>query len=774
MALSPKGRPRDGAPNRMMLRRTLFLLSVCGAAAFVVLAARLYYLQIVRHDELEARAIAQQVRETTVSAPRGTIYDAKGEVLAMSAGVDTIYLSPAEIAQNNEDAGAIAAGLAEILGLDYDAVYAKTQNTRSWYEVVARKVEEDVATAVREFKEEGGYTGIKLEADTKRYYPNGSLAAHVIGFVGTDNTGLGGIEAKYDKVLSGTNGYVMRSTTAAGTDMLYTSWEDYFDAVPGSDMVLTIDAGIQYYVEKHLAQALEDYDIQNGAAAICMEVDTGAILAMASLGNFDLNDYQTISGEAMAEIDAAASGDAERAELIAAAQQLQWRNKAISDTYEPGSTFKIITLAMALEEGVVDMNSSFYCGGSTSVLGRNTPVRCWKSGGHGSQTLTQAVQHSCNVAFVNIGQRIGEERFYDYAEAFGFFERTGDSSAQLTGTTGIDLGGESGSIWWSEDVFCNPENLSQLAAASFGQTFNITPLQLITAVSACVNGGYLMQPYLVQSTTSPDGTVTEHDSTPVRQVISEETSAKVRRILEQVVGDSTEGTGRNAYVAGYRIGGKTGTSTKTTEEIAGNKEYIVSFIGFAPADDPQIALLVLLDNPSSESGIYVSGGQMAAPVVGKMMADILPYLGLEPEYSDSELQTMDRAVPDVMGLSIAEAQSKLAESGLSCRVIGSGGAVTSQLPAANSVIASGSEVLLYADAAPTGGGSVPNLNGMTYSQAREALAAMGLFIGSDSSVTDADNQLVSGQDIRAGTSAQAGTVITVTLYENDEDMLGIY
>lgn len=774
MALSPKGRPRDGAPNRMMLRRTLFLLSVCGAAAFVVLAARLYYLQIVRHDELEARAIAQQVRETTVSAPRGTIYDAKGEVLAMSAGVDTIYLSPAEIAQNNEDAGAIAAGLAEILGLDYDAVYAKTQNTRSWYEVVARKVEEDVATAVREFKEEGGYTGIKLEADTKRYYPNGSLAAHVIGFVGTDNTGLGGIEAKYDKVLSGTNGYVMRSTTAAGTDMLYTSWEDYFDAVPGSDMVLTIDAGIQYYVEKHLAQAVEDYDIQNGAAAICMEVDTGAILAMASLGSFDLNDYQTISGEAMAEIDAAASGDAERAELIAAAQQLQWRNKAISDTYEPGSTFKIITLAMALEEGVVDMNSSFYCGGSTSVLGRNTPVRCWKSGGHGSQTLAQAVQHSCNVAFVNIGQRIGEERFYDYAEAFGFFERTGDSSAQLTGTTGIDLGGESGSIWWSEDVFCNPENLSQLAAASFGQTFNITPLQLITAVSACVNGGYLMQPYLVQSTTSPDGTVTEHDSTPVRQVISEETSAKVRQILEQVVGDSTEGTGRNAYVAGYRIGGKTGTSTKTTEEIAGNKEYIVSFIGFAPADDPQIALLVLLDNPSSESGIYVSGGQMAAPVVGKMMADILPYLGLEPEYSDSELQTMDRAVPDVMGLSIAEAQSKLAESGLSCRVIGSGGAVTSQLPAANSVIASGSEVLLYADAAPTGGGSVPNLNGMTYSQAREALAAMGLFIGSDSSVTDADNQLVSGQDIRAGTSAKAGTVITVTLYENDEDMLGIY
>lgn len=774
MAISQNRRPNDGALNRMMLRRTLFLLSVCGAAAFVVLAARLYQLQIVRHDELESRAIAQQVRETTVSAPRGTIYDCKGEVLAMSAGVDTIYLSPAEIEQYGEDAEAIAEGLSDILGLDYETVYAKTQNSGSWYEVVARKVEEDVATQVREFKEEGGYNGIKLEADTKRYYPNGSLAAHVIGFVGTDNTGLGGIEAKYDKALSGTNGFIMRSTTAAGTDLLYTSWEDYFDAVPGSDVELTIDATIQYYVEKHLAQAVEDYDIQNGAAAICMDVDTGAILSMASLGNFDLNNYQAISDEAMAEIDASAQSEAERAELIAAAQQLQWRNKAISDTYEPGSTFKIITLAMALEEGVVDMNSTFYCGGSVSVQGRNTPVKCWKSGGHGSQTLTQAVQHSCNVAFVNICRLIGEERFYDYAEAFGFFERTGDSSVQLTGRTGIDIGGESGSIWWSEDVFCNPENLSQLAAASFGQTFNITPLQLVTAVSACVNGGYLMQPHLVNSVTGPDGSVTEYEPVEIRQVISEETSAKVREILEQVVGDSVEGTGRNAYVAGYRIGGKTGTSTKTTQEIAGTKEYIVSFIGVAPADDPQIALLVLLDNPSSESGIYVSGGQMAAPVVGKMMADILPYLGVEPEYSDSELQTMDRAVPDVTGLSMAEAQSKLSEAGLGFRVIGSGGSVTSQLPAANSVIASGSEVLLYADAAPTGGGSVPNLTGMTYSEAIRTLAGMGMFVGSDSSVTDADSQIVSGQDVRAGTQAGAGTVVTVTLYENDDELLGIY
>ena len=773
MAKKPAGRPSEGAPNSMMLRRTLFLLMVCGAAAFAVLAARLYWLQIVRHDELSARAEAQQVRETTVSAPRGTITDRNGRPLAVSAGVDTVYLSPAEIELYNEDAEAIARGLADILGLEYEDVYEKTQPAGSWYEVVARKIESDAAREVREFKEDGGYNGVKIEADTKRYYPNGSLAAHVVGFTGTDNTGLGGIEAKYDSFLSGENGYIMRSTTAAGTEMLFTSWEDYFDAVPGCDVELTIDTAIQYYIEKHLAQAVEDYDIRNGAAAICMEVDTGAILAMASLGNFDLNDYQTISAEAMERIDAEASGEAERSAMIAAEQQLMWRNKAVSDTYEPGSTFKIITLAMALEEGAVDLDSQFYCGGSVTVPGRNTPVKCWKAGGHGSQDLTAAVQHSCNAAFVNIGRLVGEERFYDYAEAFGFFERTGDTSAQLTGKTGIDLGGESGSIWWSEDVFCNPENLSQLAAASFGQTFNITPLQLITAVSACVNGGRLMRPYLVSEIRSPSGESETHEPETVRRVISEETSAKVCSILEQVVGDPDEGTGRNAAVAGYRIGGKTGTSTKTTQEIAGTKEYIVSFIGVAPADDPEIALLVLLDNPGSESGIYVSGGQMAAPVVGKMLADILPYLGYEPQYTAGEMDGVDRAVPSVTGLSADDAREKLAASGFECRVIGSGGEITAQLPAAGSEIASGSCVILYAGAEVTGGGAVPDLTGLTYAEARDALAERGFFISSDNTASGG-TRLVSGQDIKSGLSAGPGTVITVTLYDNDSSLLGIY
>ena len=776
MTEGANGRRTGGGPNRMMLRRTLFLLSVCGIAAFIVLAAKLYDIQIVHHDEYEAAAIAQQVRETTVSAARGTLYDRNGRILAISAGVDTIYISPAEIERGHEDAEAIAKGLSEILGVDHETILKRAQNTKSWYEVVARKVEPEVSEKVREFKAEGGYTGIKIEADTKRYYPNGSLASHVIGFVGLENKGLGGIEARYDSLLSGKNGYVMRSTTAAGTDMLYSSYEDYVDAEDGQSLSLTIDSTIQYYIEKHLAQAVADYDIQNGAAAICMEVDTGAILSMASLGNFDLNDYQTISAEAEAEIRAAAQSDEEYNELYSLAQQLQWRNKAISDTYEPGSTFKIITLAMALEEGVVSENSSFYCGGSMNVLGRGSPLKCWKYGGHGSQSLTQAVQHSCNVAFVNIGQLVGEEKFYEYAEGFGFIDRTQDTSQQLTAKTGIDLGGESGSIWWSEDVFCNPENLSQLAAASFGQTFNITPIQLITAVSACVNGGRLMKPYLVQSVEDSEGNiVSQTEPELVRQVISEETSATVRKILEQVVGDQKEGTGHNAYVAGYRIGGKTGTSTKTTEEIVGNKEYIVSFIGFAPADDPEIAILVLLDDPSSESGIYISGGQMAAPVVGKMMADILPYLGYEPEYTDAELENIDRPVPEVAGMSLAEAQRALTESGFKSRIIGEGDTVTDQLPRSGVVIASGSEVLLYAGQSPAPTQeTMPDVRGLSYAEAVERLGDIGVYLSSGNSSTDAANLIVSGQSIAPGTAVEHGTVVDVTLYLNDTSMLGIY
>jgi stage V sporulation protein D (sporulation-specific penicillin-binding protein) len=597
----------------------------------------------------------------------------------------------------------------------------------------------------------------------------------LIGFVGTDNYGLEGIEAKYDEALSGSPGKTVRATNAMGTELLFSQFEEYYPGEDGYDIVTTIDETIQYYVEKHLKQAVADYDIQNGAGAIAMDVNTGQILAMASLGNYDLNDFLAVSDGDMALINSAETEE-QRAELLSAAQTKQWRNKALSDTYEPGSTFKIITLSMALEEGAVSLSDSFYCGGNVNVVGRTTPIRCWKSGGHGSQTLTQAAQHSCNVAFVNIGQRVGAERFYDYCEAFGFLNMTGNDDESLTATTGIDLAGESGSIWWSKNTFCSSRNLSQLAAASFGQTFTITPLQLICAVSACVNGGYLMQPYVVRQMLNSDGTVAyERQPNVVRQVISESTSQTVRQILEQVVGDQNEGTGRNAAVTGYRIGGKTGTSEKVSLEAqTGQKEYIVSFIGFAPADDPQIAILVFLDTPSDKSGIYISGGQMAAPVVGNMFSDILPYMGIEPEKSDSTAD--DVTVPMLVNCTLSQAAESLKDSSLSYRTIGQGDTVTDQLPVAGTSIAGDSQIILYLGGAEISPNTetVPELTGMSYSAARDKLSSLGLFISTRSVVDQNSSQIISSQSVAAGTAADHGCIVEVTLIDDNEALLGKY
>ena len=768
--------PAVSAPNRRMLRRALCLMALFGVALFALLLARLFQLQILEHERFERLALEQQLRDAPTAAARGVIYDTHGQPLAVSASVDNVYLSPAEIQAYGEDPALIARGLAEILGLDADELLQKCGQTGSWYVTVARKLEREQADAVRAFKNENNLRGVRLETDTKRYYPNSSLACHLIGFVGTDNTGLEGIEAQYDALLAGTAGRSRRMTNAFGTDLLFEQFEQFEPGRDGCDVVTTIDSTIQFYVEKQLRQAVADYDVQNGAGAIVMDVNTGAVLAMASLDGYDLNRFLDVSSEAQALIDACPDEE-QRQELRREAQIRQWRNKALSDTYEPGSTFKIITLAMALEEGVVNEQSSFYCPGSVSVKGRSSPIRCWKDGGHGSQDLTQAVQHSCNAAFVNIGLRVGAERFYDYCEAFGLLEKTGDPDDPLTAVTGIDLAGESGSIWWSENTFCSPKNQSQLAAASFGQTFTITPLQLITAVSACVNGGYLMQPYVVRQILNPDGSVaSERKPTLRRQVISAETSARVRAILEQVVGDPKEGTGRNAAVAGYRIGGKTGTSEKVSLEArTGIKQYIVSFIGVAPADDPQIAVLVFLDTPSNASGVYVSGGQMAAPVVGSMMADILPYLGVEPILSEEEAARMDVQTPALSGLPVYEAAKRVKESGLRFRSIGSGETVTDQLPAAGQTIARGTEIILYLGAKPSGEAEIlPDLTGMDYGEARDALSYYGLYLRTASPVGETGRQRVGAQSIAAGTALAHGSVVTVTLIDSDETMLGIY
>ena len=752
-------------PNQSMLRRTLFLMSVCGVAAFAVLIGRLYYMQVVQHDFYESRAVEQQVRQTNISASRGTIYDRNMKTLAMSASVDTIFISPAEINVYEEDRHLIAKGLSDILDVEYNDVMEMSEDVKSWYKTVAKKVDRDVADRVREFKNENDLKGIKIEADTKRVYPSSSLASHVIGYVGVDNYGLAGVEFKYDDMLQGVSGRIVRAKNSAGTDMLFTKFEDYYDAENGNDVVLTIDSSIQYYLEKALENATRDYSVQNGALALAMDVNTGGILGMVSLGNFDLNSYQDVSEEVQELMDGAET-DEERSAILSEAQADQWKNKALTETYEPGSTFKILTLAMAIEEGVTNLDDTFYCGGAVEVKGRETPVKCWNTFGHGSQTLRQSIQHSCNVAVVNLALRIGAEKFYEYTRNFGLFDYTG-----------IDLAEENTKgLWWPESTFYNKDNLSQLAAASFGQTFKITPLQLITAVSACANGGYLMEPYVVDRVQDLDGNIIKaHEPRAVRQVISEDTSRLVCDILESVVSDKDEGTGKNAYVAGYRIGGKTGTSTDTEKEArTGQKEYKVSFLGIAPADDPQVAVLVVLNNPPINGMVYASGGQMAAPTVGRIFADALPYLGIEPKYGDDEILVMDKTVPSLVGHSVEEAKEILDSVGLDARVIGDGSEVTAQIPNPNAIIASESGVIIYADADPKKETvHMPDLMGLTYETARERLGYYSLYMRVSGGAASEDSSVVvTTQSIAADTEVDPGTVVEVSFRDTSD--LGVY
>ena len=769
MKLKAQGEKRVSRPNAQMLRRTLFLMAVCGIFAFALLLGRLYKLQITDHEFYEDLARSQQLREHKSSAGRGSIYDRNMEILAVSAPVQSLYFAPSEIKE--EQRAELCRSLSELLSLDYDSLYKKSGEKGSYYVAVKKKLSPEETESVRKLKAEKNFKGLRLEPDSLRIYPNERLLCHVLGFTGSDNQGLEGIEAQYEKNLAGSPGKSYRLTNAYGTELLFDSYESRSPETEGCSLVLSIDSHIQYFVEKQLRQAVEDYKIQNGAGAIAMNVNTGAILAMASLNDYDPNNFLDIGEDGENKL-LDLEGE-ERAEALKKARLSQWRNKALCDSYEPGSTFKIITLAAALEEGAADLDSRYYCGGSVSVRGRTSPIRCWKHGGHGSQNLQQAVQHSCNAAFVNIGLSIGAERFYDYLEAFGFIEKTGNRDENLSCKTGIDLHGESGSIFWSENVFCSEKNQSQLAAASFGQTFTISPLQLITAVSACVNGGHLMEPYVVEKQLKPDGSLAFiKEPREIRQVISEDTSRKVREILESVVGDEKEGTGRNAAVSGYRIGGKTGTSEKVSLEAAtGKKEYIVSFIGFAPADEPEIALLVFLDTPADDSGVYVSGGQMAAPTVGKMFADILPYMG----YTPREDEGFNAEVPELTGMSINAAKKLAEDAGLGCRVMGEGETVTFQLPKAQSFIAKNSEIIIYTDKSPSNAERVlPDMRDWDYNTTIGYLQDMGVFVKSLSPVNPSGAQKILSQSLPAGAKIPPGTVIELMLRDSGDELLGKY
>lgn len=607
-------------------------------------------------------------------------------------------------------------------------------NVKSQYEVIQLRADEDTAAKVRSYVDENKIAGVHLVADTKRYYPYGSLAAQVIGFVGDENTGLYGLESYYEKELEGQSGLVISSKDQAENDMLYT-YEQYFAAKNGSDLTLTLDTTIQYYLEKGIESMVDKFSAANGASGIVMDAKTGGILAMASYPNYDLNDFLTVSDQTLQE-------RIERGEsTVADMQLLQWRNKALNDTYEPGSTFKILTLSAALEEGVVDKTTTVNCGGSVNISGYT--IHCSNKNGHGLQTLVQSVGNSCNPAFINYGLRIGSEKFYEYMRSFG-----------LMNTTGIDLGGEAVGVFAADSSFTQLD----LACYAFGQNFTVTPLALIAAQAACINGGYLYTPYLVERITDSDGNVTyRHDDTPVRQVISEQTSATVRECLEYVV---ASGTGKNGQVAGYRIGGKTGTADKGQ-----TGDVVVSFLCFAPADDPQVIMLITMDTPSRATGTYVSGGNMVAPTASTVMAEILPYLGVEPSYSAEELLGMDTTVPNVIGMSVEEAKAKLKDRALSYKIVGDGETITDQTPAGGAIIPGKSSVILYVgEEKSTDKCVVPHLIGKTPSEANTTATAAGLLIRfSGTTGSESSSVRVLSQSIDEGTEVEAGTVITVQL-----------
>ncbi len=728
--------------NRIIQTRSFVLMILMGVVMFVLLFFRLFDLQITRHEELQGKAVNQQTRRTVVTANRGTIYDAGGNILAISSSAETIILSPLEIdnaVNDTEDPvswtkESLAAGLAEILGKDASAIRKRMDNVKSQYEVIQLRADEDTAAKVRSYVDENKIAGVHLVADTKRYYPYGSLAAQVIGFVGDENTGLYGLEAYYEKELEGQSGLVISSKDQAENDMLYT-YEQYFAAKNGSDLTLTLDTTIQYYLEKGIESMVDKFSAANGASGIVMDAKTGGILAMASYPNYDLNDFLTVSDQTLQE-------RIERGEsTVADMQLLQWRNKALNDTYEPGSTFKILTLSAALEEGVVDKTTTVNCGGSVSISGYT--IHCSNKNGHGLQTLVQSVGNSCNPAFINYGLRIGSEKFYEYMRSFG-----------LMNTTGIDLGGEAVGVFAADSSFTQLD----LACYAFGQNFTVTPLALIAAQAACINGGYLHTPYLVERITDSDGNVTyRHDDTPVRQVISEQTSATVRECLEYVV---ASGTGKNGQVAGYRIGGKTGTADKGQ-----TGDVVVSFLCFAPADDPQVIMLITMDTPSRATGTYVSGGNMVAPTASTVMAEILPYLGVEPSYSAEELLGMDTTVPNVIGMSVEEAKAKLKDRALSYKIVGDGETITDQMPAGGAIIPGKSSVILYAgEEKSTGKCVVPHLIGKTPSEANTTATAAGLLIRfSGTTGSESSSVRVLSQSIDEGTEVEAGTVITVQL-----------
>ena len=749
-------------------RRVLLAALVLGVAAFVPVGLRLYSLMVRDYDYYAGLALRNQTRTTTVSARRGDIFDRNMNVLATSVTVENVYLDPHELKQSKADIDDIAQTLGTILEKDPQWIARQAADTRKRYKQVGARVDAETAGKIRAYINQNNISGIHLEPESQRVYPYSTLAAQVVGFTNSSNDGCEGVEAAYDSFLSGQTGRVITTKGNNEMDMPF-SYENYVSSRQGDSVILTLDATVQACLEKQMEAAVRRYDVQNGAFGLVMNCKTGEILAMATLGSYDPNNYLVVADpEAAQEVEQLrqnyllyapdseeyAQGQKAYTDALSAARLKQWRNRCISDGYEPGSTFKVLTMAAALDCGAIDLNTSFHCSGSEQIPGRAQKLHCWRSAGHGAEKTAQALQNSCNIAFAHIALKLGGERFYEYIEKFGILEKTG-----------IDLAGESKGVFFDKALVTNTDKwgTASLTSGSFGQTFKITPLQLVRAIASVVNGGNLLEPYIVSEIVDADGnTVMQAEQTVVRQTISRETSDTMRTLIESVV---TEGTAKNAKVAGFSIGGKTGTSEKIDvfdENGQRVLDKIVSFVGIAPMDDPEYIVLVALDTPSRQTGIYISGGVMAAPTVGAVMGDILPYLGVERSFSPEEEGGKEIVLEKYIDLTQKDAESKLKRIGLSAKFAGTGDTVTAQIPDAGQTVPGGSQILLYLGETPEAESvAVPDFTGMNRQQASDAAGRLGLYIlvtGNDAISTQVT---VTAQNLPKDTKVPVGTTITL-------------
>lgn len=758
-------------PNKSMRARSYLLVFLFTVIFAAILVCHLFKISVIDHDIYVARANERHFGNISIPAERGAIYDKNGTPLAWSATVYKVYIDPSlyrtqieKIEKNNKQILAqnksndqtpkgyvdttqlqneLITYLSEKLSISTDDII-EAINKDSKYVVLKKQVEKPDADEILAYMDNIGLSCVNTESDTKRYYTQNELAAAVIGFTNSSGDGQYGIESYYDDYLAGTDGRVLSAKDARGNVMPYRDSHTY-DAINGDDLYLTIDITMQYYLEKNLEDMCEDFNIQDRACGIIMNAKTGAIYAMASCPGFDLNDPSTIYDSKKADELSLLTGQ-EYDDAYAEAREEQWKNKTVQEIYTPGSVFKSFTAAAALEENSIDPDSySFVCTGSTKVM--DAELYCSHRAGHGAETFQQAMTNSCNPAFIDIAFKLGDVAFDQYFRSFGLSEKTG-----------IDLPGESGSIFYDYDSL----GAVELASESFGQSTKLSAIQMITGYAAIINGGELVTPYVVGEIKDSDGnTVKKNTKNVKRQVISKETSEKMKKLLENVVEDSPKS---NSYIAGYKIGGKTGTSQKNDIYNIENEaamQYVASYCCFAPADDPEIVMLMLADEPDKSIGYY--GSQVVVPYSTKVLEEVLPYLGYYPEYSDSDYSSLTTQVPSVSDMELANAQEVLAEAGISYKVIGDGDYVSKQSPASGSVFVTGGSVILYTGESEVETTIVPNVVGMTLTAAKSLIYENGLnmFI---SDVGNSDSELVvTSQSIESGTEANKGTVLSLTL-----------